>query len=155
MGFSFDWILVDFTKFDPTLLLMGAVLVVLIIFMVRNSRKRRRDAAEMQDKVKVGAEVMTNFGVYAHIKKIDDVDNKVVLETSPGNTLTVHRQVISRVVEAPSATAKSASAPQAASQGAAKPAKDSAKSAGDPQFGERVQKPATKPARKPAAGSSK
>jgi preprotein translocase subunit YajC len=54
VGFIFDWITVTF---DPTLLLMGAVLVVLIIFMVRNSRKRRRDAAEMQDKVKVGAEV--------------------------------------------------------------------------------------------------
>ena len=151
VGFSFDWILVDFTKFDPTLLLMGAVLVVLIIFMVRNSRKRRRDAAEMQDKVKVGAEVMTNFGVYAHIKKIDDVDNKVVLETSPGNTLTVHRQVIARVVEAPATATKSAQEPKAAAQVAAKPAKNAA----DPQFGERVQKPATKPARKPASGSSK
>lgn len=145
----------DFSTFDPTLLLMGAVLVVLVIFMVRNSRKRRRDAAEMQDKVKVGAEVMTNFGVYAHIKKIDDVDNKVVLETSPGNTLTVHRQVIARVVEAPSAPTKSVSAAKPAGDAAAKSAKDSAKSEVNPQFGERVQKPATKPARKPASGSSK
>jgi len=152
VGFIFDWITVTF---DPTLLLMGAVLVVLIIFMVRNSRKRRRDAAEMQDKVKVGAEVMTNFGVYAHIKKIDDVDNKVVLETSPGNTLTVHRQVIARVVEAPSATAKTVSATKPAGAVAAKPVKDSAKTAADPQFGERVQKPAAKSARKPASGSGK
>ena len=148
VGSIFDWITVTF---DPTLLLMGAVLVVLVIFMVRNSRKRRRDAAEMQDKVKVGAEVMTNFGVYAHIKKIDDVDNKVVLETSPGNTLTVHRQVIARVVEAPSAPTKSAPAAKPASATAAK----ATKSAVDPQFGERVQTPATKPARKPASGSSK
>ena len=64
---------------DPTLLLMGAVLVVLIIFMVRNSRKRRRDALEMQEKLKPGAEVMTNFGLYGKVKKIDDVENKLVL----------------------------------------------------------------------------
>jgi preprotein translocase subunit YajC len=151
--------LVDFSKFDPTLLLMGAVLVVLVIFMVRNSRKRRRDALEMQEKVKVGAEVMTNFGVYAKIKKIDTVDNKVILETSPGQTLTVHRQVIARVVEAPTSTPSKAVADVALS-----PAKESAKTASNPQFGERVQKPATKAkaatkstttTRKPASGSSK
>lgn len=150
--------LVDFSKFDPTLLLMGAVLVVLVIFMVRNSRKRRRDALEMQEKVKVGAEVMTNFGVYAKIKKIDTVDNKVVLETSPGQTLTVHRQVIARVVEGPT------SAPtKAVADVAVNATKESGTSATNPQFGERVQKPAAKAkastksttARKPASGSSK
>jgi len=154
---------VDFSKFDPTLLLMGAVLVVLVIFMVRNSRKRRRDALEMQEKVKVGAEVMTNFGVYAKIKKIDAVDNKVVLETSPGQTLTVHRQVIARVVDDASGPTKREAVGKAVADVALNPEKESGKLAIDPQFGERVQKPAAKAktptksttARKPASGSSK
>ena len=136
--------------FDPTLLLMGAVLVVLIIFMVRNSRKRRRDAAEMQEKVRVGAEVMTNFGVYARIKMIDDSENKVILETAPGQTMTVHRQVISRVVEAPSSTpAKAAPASKASST--TKSSAASSASSSSPQYGERVAKAAPKRAKRPTS----
>ena len=139
--------------FDPTLLLMGAVLVVLIIFMVRNSRKRRRDALEMQEKLKVGAEVMTNFGLYGKVKKIDDTDNKLVLETSPGQTITVHRQVVARVIDAASSGAtKGESVGKAVADVALNPEKESGKLAIDPQFGERVQKPAAKA--KPAAKSS-
>jgi preprotein translocase subunit YajC len=139
--------------FDPTLLLMGAVLVVLIIFMVRNSRKRRRDALEMQDKLKVGAEVMTNFGLYGKVKKIDDVDNKLVLETSPGQTITVHRQVVARVIDAASSgPSKGEAVGKAVADVAMNPEKESGKLAIDPQFGERVQKPAAKA--KPSAKSS-
>lgn len=131
--------------FDPTLLLMGAVLVVLIIFMVRNSRKRRRDALEMQDKLKVGAEVMTNFGLYGKVKKIDDVDNKLVLETSPGQTITVHRQVVARVIDAASSgPSKGEAVGKAVADVALNPEKESGKLVIDPQFGERVQKPAAK-----------
>ena len=49
---------------DPITLLMLAVLAVLIFFMFRNSRKRQRDAAALQEEMVVGAEVMTNSGVY-------------------------------------------------------------------------------------------
>lgn len=143
--------------FDPTLLLMGAVLVVLIIFMVRNSRKRRRDALEMQEKLKVGAEVMTNFGLYGKVKKIDDADNKLVLETSPGQTITVHRQVVARVIDSASAgPSKGESLGKAVADVALNPEKESGKLAIDPQFGERVQKPATKakPATKSSASST-
>jgi preprotein translocase subunit YajC len=139
--------------FDPTLLLMGAVLVVLIIFMVRNSRKRRRDALEMQEKLKVGAEVMTNFGLYAKVKKIDDVDNKLVLETSPGQTITVHRQVVARVIDSASAgPSKGEAVGKAVADVALNPEKESGKLAIDPQFGERVQKPAAKA--KPSSSST-
>ena len=143
--------------FDPTLLLMGAVLVVLVIFMVRNSRKRRREALEMQDKLKIGAEVMTNFGVYAKVKKIDNVDNKLVLETAPGQTITVHRQVVARVIDSASAGAnKSESVAKAVADVALNPEKESGKLAIDPQFGERVEKPATKakPSTKPSSSST-
>jgi preprotein translocase subunit YajC len=145
--------------FDPTLLLMGAVLVVLIIFMVRNSRKRRRDALEMQEKLKVGAEVMTNFGLYAKVKKIDDVDNKLVLETSPGQTITVHRQVVARVIDsASSGPSKGEAVGKAVADVALNPEKESGKLAIDPQFGERVQKPAAKAkpsAKSPQSGTAK
>jgi preprotein translocase subunit YajC len=143
--------------FDPTLLLMGAVLVVLIIFMVRNSRKRRRDALEMQDKLKAGAEVMTNFGMFGKVKKIDDAENKIVLETSPGQTMTVHRQVIARVIDS-TVPSKSDSGAKAVADVASDSDKASGKPAIDPQFGERVEKPAAKAkpsAKTPQSGTGK
>jgi preprotein translocase subunit YajC len=85
--------------FDPFTIIMLAVLAVLIFFMFRNSRKRKADAERLQSKVQQGAKVMTNFGVFGTILSIDEDENQVLLETSPGTVLTVHRQTIARVVE--------------------------------------------------------
>ena len=85
--------------FDPLTIGMLAVLAILVFFMFRNSRKRQREAAELQQKVQVGADVMTNFGVFGTILDIDEENNKVQLETSPGTVLTVHRQVVTRVID--------------------------------------------------------
>jgi preprotein translocase subunit YajC len=89
---------------DPLTIGMLAVLAILVFFMFRNSRKRQRDAAALQQKVQVGADVMTNFGVYGTILEIDEEDNKILLETSPGTVLTVHRQTVTRVIDDHSAT---------------------------------------------------
>jgi len=86
--------------FDPLTLVMLAVLVILILFTVRNGRKRQRDIAAMHDRTQVGADVMTNFGVFGTIVGIDDEENKILLETSPGTILTVHRQTIAKIVTA-------------------------------------------------------
>ncbi|MFB2583945.1 preprotein translocase subunit YajC [Herbiconiux liukaitaii] len=77
---------------------MLAVLAVLVIFMFRNSRKRQAQARELQDQVAVGAEVMTNFGLYGTILEMDEEENQVLLETTPGTVLKVHRQTVTRVV---------------------------------------------------------
>ena len=149
----------DFSKFDPTLLLMGGVLVVLVVFMIRNSRKRKRDAEEMMNKVRPGVEVMTNFGLYGKIKSIDDVENKVVLETSPGQTMTVHRQTIARVVDSPAVSrSMGESIGKDVADVALNPEKEAGKLAIDPQYGERVTdaKPKKKPApRKTTGGNAK
>lgn len=84
---------------DPITLLMLAVLAVLIFFMFRNSRKRQRDAASLQEKMVVGAEVMTNSGVYGTLLSIDEEANQVMVETTPGTVLRLHRQTVARVVE--------------------------------------------------------
>jgi preprotein translocase subunit YajC len=77
---------------------MLVVLAALVFFMFRNSRKRQRQAAELQNQVTVGAEVMTNFGVYGKILEIDEEENQVLVETTPGTVLRVHRQTVTRVV---------------------------------------------------------
>ncbi len=86
-------------QFDFTTILMVAVLGVLVIFMVRNGRKRQKDAQELQKRVVAGASVMTSFGVYATVKSIDESENKVVLEISPKTTMTVARQAVVRVID--------------------------------------------------------
>ncbi|WP_026378295.1 preprotein translocase subunit YajC [Agromyces italicus] len=107
--------------FDPFTLIMLAVLAVLIFFMFRNSRKRQAEAKELQSKVQVGAKVMTNFGVFGTILSMDEEENQVLLETSPGTVLTVHRQTVARVVEPVDAVEESPAAVE-----------------GEPEFGERV-----------------
>ena len=108
--------------FDPFTIIMLVVLAVLIFFMFRNSRKRQAEARELQSKVAPGAKVMTNFGVFGTILSIDEEENQVRLETSPGTVLTVHRQTVARVItpaEEPEALAVETSE-------------------GEPEFGERV-----------------
>jgi preprotein translocase subunit YajC len=108
--------------FDPFTIIMLAVLAVLIFFMFRNSRKRQAEARNLQSKVETGAKVMTNFGVFGTILSIDEDENQVLLETSPGTVLTVHRQTIARVVEPVAAVAATEVAP----------------AEGEPEYGERV-----------------
>ena len=106
--------------FDPFTIIMLAVLAVLIFFMFRNSRKRQAEAQKLQSKVQPGARVMTNFGVYGTIVSIDEEENQVQLEVSPGTVLTVHRQTVARVVEPAVTEVGPASAD------------------GEPEYGERV-----------------
>jgi len=83
---------------DPLTIGMLVVLAVLVFFMFRSSRKRQKQQQELQSKVAVGAEVMTNFGVYGRILELDEEENQVLLETTPGTVLKVHRQTVTRVV---------------------------------------------------------
>jgi len=92
-------------QFDFTTILMIAVLGVLVVFMIRNGRKRQKDALELQNRVVAGASVMTSFGVYATVKSIDESENKVVLEIAPKTTMTVARQAVVRVLDAVEAPA--------------------------------------------------
>jgi preprotein translocase subunit YajC len=84
---------------DPLTIGLFALLAVMVIFMFRNSRKRKRDAEEMQAKLQPGAEVMTQHGIYGTLISIDDEKNEAIIETTPGTRLRVHRQTVARVVD--------------------------------------------------------
>jgi preprotein translocase subunit YajC len=126
---------------DLTTVFMLAVLAVLVLFMFRNGRKRQRDAAALQAKVVTGAHVMTNFGVFGDIVSIDEAENKIVLQTSPGNTLTIHRQGIARVIEENETLAPSAGEAIGADLAglAINPEAESGNLEIDPKFGERTK----------------
>ncbi|WP_241980490.1 preprotein translocase subunit YajC [Cryobacterium sandaracinum] len=109
---------------------MLAVLAALVFFMFRNSRKRQKDLAALQAQMVVGAEVMTNFGMYGTILAIDEEANKVALEIAPGTVVQLHRQTIARVVEPIVAEPED--------EGVAELKQGSATVMGEPDFGQRV-----------------
>jgi len=129
---------------DSNLLLnvgLFGLLAIVIIFMFRNSRKRRRDMEELQDKMVPGAEVMTQTGIFGTLISIDEETNQAIIETTPGTKLRVHRQVLARVVE-PELPADDVVEPESRR---VQLNEDSITN--DPQYGERVDE--TKPKRAP------
>lgn len=84
---------------DPTILLLVALLAVMVIFMIRNSRKRAKDAEEMKTKLVPGVDLMTSSGIFGTVLSIDEENNKLVIESTPGTQLTIHRQAIARLID--------------------------------------------------------
>ncbi|RAM35788.1 preprotein translocase subunit YajC [Arthrobacter globiformis] len=80
-------------------ILLFVMLGVFIFMMFRRNKKTQQQQAKLQSEFAPGIEVMTSFGLFGRIVSIDDVENKVVLELSPGNLATVHRQAVTKIVE--------------------------------------------------------
>lgn len=86
-------------QFDPLTIIMLVVLAAMIFFMFRSNKKRKAQAAELQDKMVPGSEVMLNFGMFGELREIDEERNEALVEVAPGVIVRVHRQTLARVVE--------------------------------------------------------
>ncbi|MBO0984000.1 preprotein translocase subunit YajC [Rathayibacter sp. SD072] len=84
---------------DPTIILLVLLLAVMIIFMFRNNKKRQRDAENMKNNLVPGVELMTGSGLFGTVVSIDEDANKIVIESTPGTLLTIHRQAIARLID--------------------------------------------------------
>src|SRR5688572_179633 len=84
---------------DPMNIVLFAMLGIFIFMMFRRNKKTKEQQATLQSQFAPGVEVMTSFGLFGRIVSIDDEENKVVLELSPGNLATVHRQAVTKIVE--------------------------------------------------------
>ncbi|KQN88819.1 preprotein translocase subunit YajC [Arthrobacter sp. Leaf69] len=80
-------------------ILLFAMLGVFVFMMFRRNKKTQQQQVQLQSKFAPGVEVMTSFGLFGRIVEINDDENKVLLELSPGNTATVHRQAVTKIVE--------------------------------------------------------
>ena len=89
-------------------ILLFVMLGVFIFMMFRRNKKTQQQQAELQSKFGPGVDVMTSFGLFGRIVDIDEAENKVTLELSPGNLATVHRQSVTKVIE-PAAVPEAAS----------------------------------------------
>ena len=127
---------------DSLTLVMLAVLAVLVFFMFRNGRKRKKDQEALQATMVPGADVMTNFGMYGTIIAIDEEANKVELQIAPGVVVEIHRQTIARVVEPVVAEDLDDSSV------------DNADSLTEPEFGQRVSEGDTDSTEQPKKGDA-
>ena len=117
---------------DPLSLGMYAVLILMVVFMIRNSRKQKQAREDLNNKVVKGAHVMTTAGIYGTVVSVDDAENEIVIESTPGTVLRMHRQSIASILDKPAPAAKPAAAKASKPAAAKKPAvakKPAAKSA--------------------------
>lgn len=125
--------------FDPLTIGLIVLAAVLFFFMFRSQRKRRQEQEKLQDQMVVGAEVMTSQGIFGTIVSIDEDENQVVIESTPGTKLRVHRQTLARVVE-DEVPADDAGGPSLN--------ESSVEPMAEPEFGERVDDDKPKPRKK-------
>lgn len=88
----------DAPAFDPFLLIMLAIFGVFIFMMFRKNKKAQKQMQQQQSQMAPGVEVMTSYGLFGTVVALDEAENKVVLELSPGNQATVHRQSVTKIV---------------------------------------------------------
>jgi preprotein translocase subunit YajC len=78
------------------LLLMVGLLVVMYLVVIRPQSRKRKEMASMQQNVDVGSQVLTIGGLYGTVVGSDD--ESVTLEVAPGVTNRYARGAIGRVV---------------------------------------------------------
>jgi preprotein translocase subunit YajC len=100
---------------DIMSILLFVMLGIFIFMMFRRNKKTQQQQATLQSQFAPGVEVMTSFGLFGRIVDIDDEENKVTLELSPGNLATVHRQAVTKIVEPAAGTSAATDVPDDAS----------------------------------------
>lgn len=84
---------------DTFSLILPIAMIVLLGFVLwRGNRQRKQQQEQMKSQRVVGAEVLTQSGVFGTIVDIDDEKNVVTIESTPGTRLRVHSMTIASVV---------------------------------------------------------
>ncbi|MGO4384948.1 preprotein translocase subunit YajC [Specibacter sp. RAF43] len=91
--------------FSPMNLVLFAAFGLLIIMMIRKQKKTKAAAAQKQSQLAPGVEIMTNFGLFGHVRGIDTENNKIELEISPGVVVSVHSQTVAKIIDPADAAA--------------------------------------------------
>ena len=73
-------------------LILLAVLAAMILLLINQNRKRKRDAANLVETLQVGSNVILHAGIKGKVVTIDEDD--LVIETTPGTKLKVLKQAV-------------------------------------------------------------
>jgi preprotein translocase subunit YajC len=71
-------------------LILLAVLAAMILLLVNQNRKRKRDAANLVETLQVGSNVILHAGIKGKVVGEDDLE----IETTPGTKLKVLKQAV-------------------------------------------------------------
>jgi len=80
-------------------LLILAIPVLLLWNLASRARRQQREISSVQNVLEAGAEVMTGAGMFATVVSVDD--ERVVLETSPGQKSTWDRRAVVKILTPP------------------------------------------------------
>ncbi len=80
--------------FDIVLL---GVLAVMILLLISQNRKRKREAEQLVNSLDLGADVLLHSGIKGTITKLVN-DSDIEIETTPGVKLTVVKQAVRNIV---------------------------------------------------------
>lgn len=75
-------------------ILLG-VLALMILLLINQNRRRKKDAENLLSSLEVGAKVLLHSGIKGTVTAIDDVD--VEVESTPGVKLRVLKQAVRSV----------------------------------------------------------
>ncbi|HET8716140.1 MAG TPA: preprotein translocase subunit YajC [Nocardioidaceae bacterium] len=116
--------------------ILPLVLIVLAFWflVIRPARKRQQDMARTQSSAQVGTRVMLGSGIYGTVTAL--ADDTVELEVAPGTVLTVARQAIVRVIDAPQGLSAHPAADEPASAAGSDAHDESDPQASDPRTGD-------------------
>lgn len=94
---------------DATSLLLPLIILLPLVLLILRQRKQQREFLAQQDRLAVGARIMTTAGLYGTVTRIDD--DTMQLEVAPGLTVTWAKAAIGRIVTEPAAAGATASEP--------------------------------------------
>jgi preprotein translocase subunit YajC len=79
-----------------TLILIALMVLAFYLLIMRPQRKRQQAIAKTLSELAPGTRVMLGSGLFGTVVEVGE--KQVVLETSPGNELTVLKQAVARIV---------------------------------------------------------
>ncbi|WP_235915514.1 preprotein translocase subunit YajC [Puerhibacterium puerhi] len=90
---------------DLSFLILIVVLLGLMFFMTSRQRKQQREAQAFRNELAPGQEVMTGSGMFGTIVEVDEANDIITIESTPGTRSRWLRAAIAKRVDAPADTA--------------------------------------------------
>lgn len=81
------------SSFSP-ILMMVLIFIIMWFFMIRPQQKKQKELLNFQNSITVGAEVVTQGGIYGIVRKIDEVNNILHIEIANGVQIRVARNAV-------------------------------------------------------------
>ena len=79
-----------------SIILIVVMIIAFYFLIMRPQRRRQQQQAEMMNAIEAGSRVVTTTGIYATVVAVGD--KQIVLETAPGNRVTMMKQAVGQVV---------------------------------------------------------